>query len=58
VVQLLLEKGADVNARGGHYGSALKVAAARGLQKVAQLLMDAGAVGLEASDNNATDEAF
>ncbi|KAH6881080.1 hypothetical protein B0T10DRAFT_518795 [Thelonectria olida] len=41
IVQLLLEKGADVNA--GKYGSALQAAAARGHDKIVQLLLEKGA---------------
>ena len=43
VVQLLLNKGADVNAQGGVYGNALQAASRRGHTAVAQLLRDKGA---------------
>jgi ankyrin repeat protein len=40
---VLVDKGADVNAQGGEYGSALQVAVARGHTEMAQLLVDKGA---------------
>jgi ankyrin repeat protein len=43
VVQLLLGKGADVNARGGKYGSALQAASQEGHLEIAQLLLEKGA---------------
>jgi ankyrin repeat protein len=43
VVKLLLDKGADVNAQGGHFGSALYEASARGHEAVVKLLLDKGA---------------
>ncbi len=43
VVQLLLDKGVDVNAQGGQYGNALQAASSRGHEKVVQLLLDNGA---------------
>lgn len=42
-VKLLLEKGADVNATGGVYGSALQAASAGGFDETAKLLLDKGA---------------
>jgi ankyrin repeat protein len=42
-VQLLLDKGADVNAQGGKYGNALQAASSRGNLEVVQLLLDKGA---------------
>lgn len=42
-VRFLLERGAEVNANGGHYGTALHAAAACGYQKIVQLLLDNGA---------------
>ena len=43
VVQLLLSKGADVNAQGGTYGNALQDAALCSTLEVVQLLLDSGA---------------
>lgn len=43
VVKLLLENGADVNAVGGHYATALQAASAGGHEKIIGLLLDAGA---------------
>ncbi|KAF7968171.1 hypothetical protein HWV62_31716 [Athelia sp. TMB] len=43
IAQLLLEKGADVNATGGEYGTALQAASYRGLFEIAQLLLERGA---------------
>ncbi|KAL9100922.1 MAG: hypothetical protein Q9163_003758 [Psora crenata] len=43
IVQMLLEKGADVNAEGGHYSNALSAASANGYDKVIQILVDNGA---------------
>jgi hypothetical protein len=42
-VQLLLDKGADVNAQGGKYGNALQAASVGGHTGVMQLLQAAGA---------------
>ena len=42
-IQLLLDKGADVNAQGGEYGTALRAAAYKGSREVVQLLLDKGA---------------
>ena len=39
VVQLLLDKDADVNAQGGYYGNALQAASAGGHEKMIQLLL-------------------
>ena len=44
MVQLLLDTGADVNARSITYGNALAAASSRGHEKVVQLLLDNGAV--------------
>jgi hypothetical protein len=41
-VQLLLEKGADVNTVGGEYGTALGVAAYWGYEPIVQLLLEKG----------------
>ncbi|RMZ87128.1 hypothetical protein DV736_g5644, partial [Chaetothyriales sp. CBS 134916] len=43
VVQMLLEKGADVNAQGGEYGNALQAASYRGHETVVQMLLEKGA---------------
>ncbi|KAF2190708.1 hypothetical protein K469DRAFT_558944, partial [Zopfia rhizophila CBS 207.26] len=43
IVQLLLDKGADVNAQGGSYGNALQAASVRGHEQIVQLLLDKGA---------------
>jgi ankyrin repeat protein len=42
-VTLLLEKGADVNAQGGHYGNALQAASDGGHDSVVTLLLEKGA---------------
>ncbi|KAF6238813.1 hypothetical protein HO173_003320 [Letharia columbiana] len=43
VVQMLLGKGADVNAQGGYYGNALQAASQGGYDQVVQMLLDKGA---------------
>jgi ankyrin repeat protein len=43
VVRLLLDNGADVNARGGIYGNALNAASYNGHEQVEKLLIDKGA---------------
>ncbi|GAB1317179.1 NACHT domain-containing protein [Madurella fahalii] len=43
VAQMLLEKGADVNIQGGHYGNALQAASFKGYNKIVQILLDKGA---------------
>jgi ankyrin repeat protein len=43
LVRLLLERGANVNARGGQYGCALHTALAKRNEKLAQLLIKSGA---------------
>ena len=43
MVQLLLEKGADFNAKGGRCGTALQAASYRGHYEVVQLLLENGA---------------
>ena len=43
-MQLLLYKGADVNAHGGEYGSALQAALVGNHENVVKLLMEKGAV--------------
>ena len=42
-MQLLLNKGAEVNAQGGEYGNALQVASSRGHTEIVQLLLNKGA---------------
>lgn len=42
-VQMLLDTGADVNAKGGDYSSALHLASAGGHEQVVQILLDTGA---------------
>jgi ankyrin repeat protein len=43
VVQMLLDKGADVNAQGGYYGNALQAASERGHEQVVKMLLNKGA---------------
>lgn len=43
MVQLLLEKGADVNAQGGKLGNALQAASRRGDHAIMRLLIEGGA---------------
>lgn len=43
MAQLLLDRGADVNAQGGYYGKALQAASRAGHERVVQLLLDNGA---------------
>ncbi|KAG4441669.1 hypothetical protein IFR05_002876 [Cadophora sp. M221] len=43
IVQLLLDKGADVNAKGGYFGNALQAAATSGNERIVLLLLDKGA---------------
>jgi ankyrin repeat protein len=52
VVELLLGKGADVNAQGGDFGNALQAASHEGHEKVIKLLLGKGA------DVNAQDSRF
>jgi ankyrin repeat protein len=44
VVQLWLDKGANINVQGARYGNALQAASIEGHEKVAQLLLDRGTV--------------
>ncbi len=43
MVKMLLDKGADVNAQGGHFGNALQAASYEGHDQVVQMLLDKGA---------------
>ncbi|KEY72966.1 hypothetical protein S7711_10190 [Stachybotrys chartarum IBT 7711] len=43
IVELLLDKGANVNAEGGKYGNALYAASSEGHDKIVELLLDKGA---------------
>ncbi|CAN9393024.1 unnamed protein product [Alternaria alternata] len=43
MAELLLDKGADVNAQGGRYGNALQAASAKGHEQVVKTLLKAGA---------------
>lgn len=43
LVRLLLKEGADVNAPGGEYGSALQAASSQGLETVVKILLEADA---------------
>jgi len=43
IVNLLVEKGADVKAQEGHYGNALQAAASGGHAKIVHLLVKKGA---------------
>ncbi|KAJ5588763.1 hypothetical protein N7537_011441 [Penicillium hordei] len=43
IVELLLERGANVNAQGGLYGNALQAACSGGHDKIAQMLLERGA---------------
>jgi len=42
-IELLLDRGADINTQGGFYGTALQAAAWIGLQEIVQLLLEHGA---------------
>ncbi|THW63458.1 hypothetical protein D6D19_09648, partial [Aureobasidium pullulans] len=43
IVQMLLDKGADVNVQGGYYGNVLQAASVGGHDKTVQLLLEKGA---------------
>ncbi|KAH0425280.1 serine carboxypeptidase, partial [Aureobasidium melanogenum] len=43
IVQKLLQKGAEVNARGGNYGTALQAASTQGHDKIVHMLLEHGA---------------
>lgn len=52
-VTYLLDKGADVNAEGGIYGTALQAASVRGHEKIVRLLLEKGAdVNAQAKDSD------
>jgi ankyrin repeat protein len=42
-VKILLHKGADINAQGGNYGSALQAASYKGHKEVVKILLEKGA---------------
>lgn len=44
VVQMMLDKGVDVNAQGGMYDNALQAASAGDHKKVMEMLLDKGAM--------------
>ncbi|KAK6988134.1 hypothetical protein R3P38DRAFT_2805149 [Favolaschia claudopus] len=50
IVKLLLDAGADVNMRGGKYGSALKAAKVLGQQTILQMLLEAGAISTDCDE--------
>ena len=52
IVAMLLEKGADINAQGGLYGSALQAASAEGKEEIVAMLLEKGA------DANAQDGIY
>lgn len=43
IVKHLLDRGADVNIQGGHYGNALQAASFRGHKQIVKRLLDRGA---------------
>jgi ankyrin repeat protein len=43
IVEMLLDKGADANAKGGEYGNVLQAASAGGYEKIVELLLGMGA---------------
>lgn len=50
-MKILLDHGADVNAQGGHYESALQASASgEGIYSAAQMLLDRGAYDINAND--------
>ncbi|KAJ7787762.1 ankyrin repeat-containing domain protein [Mycena olivaceomarginata] len=46
IVQVLLHKGADINAQGGKYENALQAAANQGHRNIVQMLLDRGKIGM------------
>ena len=43
IVKMLIESGADVNAQGGIYGTALQIASERGSEAIVKMLIESGA---------------
>ncbi|EUC28323.1 hypothetical protein COCCADRAFT_30391 [Bipolaris zeicola 26-R-13] len=43
MIEILVDKGADVNAQSGQYGNALQAASTKGYKEIAMLLLDKGA---------------
>ncbi len=43
MVEILIKRGADVNAQGGQYGNALQAVSFGGYEKVVQMLLEKGA---------------
>ena len=50
---MLLDRGADVNAQGGHYGNALQAASIGGHEKVVQMLLMPGRMSMLKEDTMA-----
>ena len=56
LARLLLDRGADVDAVGGDYGTALQAACARGYLDIAMPLRARGAVGPQEDEDQDQDE--
>jgi ankyrin repeat protein len=56
IVGILLEKGADINAAGGRYGSSLQAAAAEGHTEIISILLDKGADTIAAVSTNGDEQ--
>lgn len=57
--QMPLDRGADINARGGYYGNALPAPLKRSHGKVVQMLLDQGAdVSAQSGENSACIQTF
>jgi ankyrin repeat protein len=54
---MLLGAGAEVNAQGGEYGTALQAASRGGHEKVVQMLLVAGAENDESSDRGSDESS-
>ena len=54
MIQLLLNKGADINAQGGYYDSALQIASFQGNEAVIRLLLNEGADANTSSSDGLT----